>query len=65
MRGKDLDKLRRLDPKLARQLEGVLARREAPPEGRCEAAAAGAGCAGAGGVGRRRREAEPGRGRRP
>ena len=41
MRGKDLDKLRRLDPKLARQLEGVLARREAPPEGRCEAAAAG------------------------
>ena len=41
MRGKDLDKLRRLDPKLARQLEGVLARREAPPEGCCEAAAAG------------------------
>jgi len=41
MRSKDLDKLRRLDSKLARQLEGLLARREAPPEGRCEAAAAG------------------------
>ena len=46
MRRGDLDKLRRLDPKLARQLEGVLARREAEskvaqaPEGRCEAGAA-------------------------
>ena len=47
MRRGDLEKLRRLDPKLASQLEGVLARRQveaegpsSAPEGRCEAAEA-------------------------
>ncbi|MCR9165547.1 MAG: hypothetical protein NXI35_33045 [bacterium] len=47
MRRGDLDKLRRLDPKLARQLEGVLARRDADsasheaPQGLCGASGAG------------------------
>ena len=49
MRRRDLDKLRRLDPALARQLEGVLERKEAaapaesstavePPEAASDAA---------------------------
>lgn len=46
MRRGDLDKLRRLDPALARQLEGVLERKaapEAPGEGSCAAPEASAG----------------------
>ena len=45
MRRRDLDKLRRLDPALARQLEGVLERKEAEPAAAVEASEAAPGAA--------------------